>query len=135
MIEPVLGVPDAGAPPVAKRVPRVELLHGDKREDDYFWLREKDDPEVVAYLNAENAYTDRVMKPTEALQEALYAEMLGRIKEDDASVPYRRGGHFYYSRTEKGKQYSIHCRKAGSLDAAEEVVLDLNVLAEGHHFF
>ena len=134
MTEPVLGSPGAGAPPVAKKVPKVDVLHGDKRQDDYFWLREKGDPEVVAYLNAENAYTDSVMKATEAFQEALYAEMLGRIKEDDSSVPYRQGGFLYYSRTEKGKQYSIQCRKTGSLEAAEEITLDLNVLAEGKPF-
>ena len=133
MTERTPTAPGPGAPPVAKRVPRVDLLHGDKRQDDYFWLREKSDPEVVAYLNAENAYTDAVMKPTEAFQEALYTEMLARIKEDDSSVPFRRGRHFYYSRTEKGKQYPIHCRKA-SLDAPEEITLDLNVLAEGKPF-
>jgi oligopeptidase B len=122
------------SPPVAKRVPKVDTLHGDVREDDYFWMREKDDPEVTAYLTAENAYTDAVMKPTEAFQETLYAEMLARIKEDDQTVPYRRRGFFYYSRTEKGKQYPILCRKAGSLEAPEQVMLDLNRLAEGHPF-
>ncbi len=121
-------------PPVAKRIPRVMTIHGDVRRDDYAWLRDKDDPDVLAYLQAENAYTAAVMKPTEALQEALYREMLGRIKEDDSTVPYRRGGHYYYARTEKGKQYPIHCRKAGSLTAPEQVVLDLNTLAEGRAF-
>jgi oligopeptidase B len=122
------------APPVARRIPRVDTLHRDQRQDDYHWLRQKDDPEVNAYLTAENAYTDAVMKPTVAFQEALYTEMLARIKEDDQTVPYRKGGHFYYSRTEKGKQYPILCRKTGSLDAPEEVTLDLNVLAEGRPF-
>ena len=122
------------SPPVAKRVPTTDIVHGDVRHDDYHWMRQKDDPEVTAYLTAENAYTDAVMKPTEAFQESLYAEMLARIKEDDQTVPYRRGAHFYYSRTEKGKQYSILCRKAGSLDAPEQVMLDLNQLAEGHPF-
>ncbi len=121
-------------PPAARKIPVVETLHGDRRQDDYRWLRRKDDPEVRAYLEAENAYADAVMQPTAAFQEALYREMLARIKEDDSSVPYRRGRHLYYSRTEKGKQYPIHCRKAGSLEAPEEVVLDLNVLAEGHAF-
>src|SRR4030095_6161618 len=121
-------------PPVAKRVPKTDIVHGDVREGDYFWMRQKDDPEVTAYLTAENAYTDAVMKPTEAFQESLYAEMLARIKEDDQTVPYRRGGFFYYSRTEKGKQYPILCRKAGSLEAPEQVMLDLNALAEGHPF-
>ena len=122
-------------PPVAKKVPKIDVLHGDARQDDYFWLREKDNPEVLAYLRDENAYTTDALKPTEGFQEGLYEEMLARIKEDDSSVPYRRGGHFYYSRTEKGKQYAIHCRKTGRLDAPEEVILDLNALAAGHPFF
>ena len=121
-------------PPVAKKIPKVDTVHGDLRQDDYAWLRQKDDPEVLAYLRAENDYTEAVMKPTEAFQAALYAEMLARIKEDDQTVPYRRGAHFYYSRTEKGKQYPIYCRKAGSVEAPEEVTLDLNRLAEGHPF-
>jgi oligopeptidase B len=121
-------------PPVARKVPRIDLVHGEARQDEYFWLRRKDDAEVTACLEAENAYTEAVMKPTEAFQEALYQEMLARIKEDDQTVPYRRGAHFYYSRTEKGKQYPILCRKTGSLEAREEVTLDLNVLAEGHAF-
>jgi oligopeptidase B len=121
-------------PPVARRVPRVDVVHGERREDDYHWLREKEDPEVRAYLEAENAYADGVLKTTVAFQETLYREMLGRIKEDDSSVPYSRGGYFYYSRTEKGKQYPIYCRKMGSPEAPEEITLDLNALAEGHPF-
>src|SRR6266567_2157567 len=130
-----------GAPPavvlvpaIARKIPKVDIVHGDRRQDDYHWLRQKDDPEVLAHLRAENAYTDAVMKPTEALQDALYAEMLARIKEDDQTVPYRRRGFFYYSRTEKGKQYPIYCRKAGRLEAPEQVMLDLNQLAVGHPF-
>jgi oligopeptidase B len=122
-------------PPDAKKIPKNDTLHGDTRRDDYFWLREKDNADVTAYLKAENAYTDEVMAGTKAFQETLYQEMLARIKEDDSTVPYRRGAHFYYSRTEKGKQYPIYCRKAGSLDAPEEVTLDLNALAQGHPFF
>lgn len=121
-------------PPAATKVPRGVTLHGDTRRDDYFWLREKEDPAVRAYLEAENAYTDTVMRPTEALQETLYREMLARIQETDLTVPYRKGGHFYYSRTEQGKQYPIHCRKRESPDAPEEVVLDLNALAERESF-
>jgi len=121
-------------PPVAPKKPKVDALHGDRRQDDYDWLRKKDDPEVLAYLRAENAYTDLVMKPTEPFQAALYTEMLARIKEDDSTVPFRRGRHYYYARTEKGKQYPIHCRREGGLDAPEEVTLDLNALAEGHAF-
>ena len=123
------------APPVAKRVPKITEIHGDRLVDDYYWLREKDNPEVTAYLHEENAYTDAVMKDTDAFQQALYAEMLARIKEDDVTVPYRRGRHFYYSRTETGKQYPIYCRKAERLDAQEHIVLDLNALAAGHPFF
>jgi oligopeptidase B len=121
-------------PPVAKRVPRVEVLHGDQRVDDYYWLREKSNPEVIAYLEAENAYADAVMKESEPFQEALYQEMLGRIKQTDLTVPYRLRGYYYYSRTQEGKQYSIQCRKKGSLEAPEEVLLDLNELAQAHHF-
>ena len=121
-------------PPVAKKIPKVDIVHGDRRQDDYAWLRHRDDPKVLAHLRAENAYTDLVMTPTAPFQAALYAEMLGRIKEDDTTVPYRRGNHFYYSRTEKGKQYPILCRKHGSLEAPEEITLDLNRLAEGHAF-
>jgi oligopeptidase B len=121
-------------PPVAKRVPKTDVVHGDVRVDDYFWMRDRENPDVTAYLTAENAYTDAVMKPTEAFQASLYAEMLARIKEDDQTVPYRRLGFFYYSRTEKGKQYPIYCRKAGSLEAPEQVMLDLNQLAVGHPF-
>lgn len=122
-------------PPIAKKNPKVDRIHGDERVDDYFWLRDKSDPEVASYLEAENAYTDSIMKPTEAFQETLYKEMLARIKETDVNVPYRDGAYYYYSRTEKGKQYSILCRKKGSLDAPEEVVLDQNQMAEGLKFF
>jgi oligopeptidase B len=125
---------DRAAPPVAKKVPKVDVIHGDRRVDDYFWLREKSNPEVAAYLEAENAYTDAVMKPTEAFQEALYKEMLGRIQETDLSVPYRDRGYFYYYRTEQGQQYPIHCRKKGSLEADEQVTVDLNELAKGQKF-
>ena len=122
------------SPPVARRVPRVELVHGDRRVDDYFWLRDKSDPEVAAYLEAENAYTDHVVGATEPLQQALYREMLGRIKETDLSVPYRDGSYLYYARTEEGKQYPILCRRSVH-DGPEEVTLDLNQLAEGLKFF
>jgi oligopeptidase B len=121
-------------PPSAKKVRKASTLHGQPRADDYFWLRDKPNPDVAAYLDAENAYTDAVMRPTQGLQEALYKEMLGHIKETDLSVPYREGGYFYYSRTEEGKQYPIYCRKKGDLDAAEEVTIDVNALAEGQKF-
>ena len=121
-------------PPVAKKVPKTTEINGRRLVDNYFWLRDKKNPEVKAYLEAENAYTDAVMKPTEAFQKRLYGEMLGRIKETDVDVPYKKGNYFYYSRTEAGKQYQIRCRKKGSLDAPEEVVLDVNELAKGQTF-
>jgi oligopeptidase B len=122
-------------PPLARREAKVDSLHGGKRPDDYFWLRRKEDPIVRAHLDAENEYTDSVMKTTEPLQSSLYSEMLGRIKETDLSVPYRKWNDFWYTRTEKGKQYPIHCRRRGSLDAPEEVVLDSNELGKGQKFF
>jgi oligopeptidase B len=121
-------------PPVAPKVPKVDEVHGDLRVDDYFWLRDKQNPDVAAYLEAENAYADAVMEPTLRFQEALYEEMLARIKETDVNVPFRKGGHWYYSRTEKGLQYPIYCRKAGSLEGAEAITLDLNQLAAGQKF-
>ena len=112
--------PSLPAPPVAKKVPKVTEINGHKLVDNYFWLRDKKNPEVKAYLEAENAYTDAVMKPTEALQKKLYDEMLSRIKETDVEVPYKEGGYFYYVRTEAGKQYPIRCRKKGGMDAPED---------------
>jgi oligopeptidase B len=122
------------SPPIAKKIPKVTEINGQKMVDNYYWLRDKQNPDVRAYLEAENAYTDAVMKPTEPLQKRLYDEMLGRIKETDVEVPYKEGGYFYYVRTEAGKQYGIRCRKKGSMDAAEEVVLDINDLAQGQKF-
>jgi oligopeptidase B len=121
-------------PPAAAKKPRTTEIHGYTLKDDYFWLREKSDPEVIKYLEAENAYTDAVLAPTAALQETLYKEMLGRIKQTDLSVPSRIGEYFYYSRTEEGKQYPYMCRRKGSMEAPEEILLDLNALAEGHEF-
>ena len=120
-------------PPVAKKVPTFIELHGDRIQDDYAWLRDKDDPEVTAYLEAENAYADAVMKPTVEFQEALYKEMLARIKEDDQSVPYVSGGGC----TTRGRRRGSSIRfiaASGRAEAAEEVTLDLNALAEGHAF-
>ena len=116
------------------RPPHVTEIHGYTLTDDYFWLRDKNDPEVLAHLAAENAYTEQVMQPTKQLQELLYQEMLGRIKQTDLSVPSRIGEHFYYSRTEEGKQYAYMCRRTGGMDAPEQVLLDLNALAQGLSF-
>ena len=95
------------APPIAKKDPKVTDINGHQLVDNYFWLREKKNPEVKAYLDAENSYADALMKPTEPLQKKLYDEMLGRIKETDVDVPYKYVDYFYYSRTEAGKQYPI----------------------------
>lgn len=119
---------------MAEKKPKITKIHGDTLVDDYFWLREKASPAVLAHLEVENNYTDSVMKPTAALQEKLYNEMVSHIKETDTRVPYRWGNYFYYSRTEKGKQYPIYCRKKGSTDAPEEIILDLNELAKGQTF-
>src|SRR5947208_2223113 len=122
-------------PPLAKKVPKEIVTHGDKRVDDYFWLREKTNAEVIAYLEAENAYTDQVMAPTKPLQESLYHEMLGHLKETDSTAPLQRGDYFYYNRTEERKNYSIHCRKFKSLEAPEEIILEVNELAKNHQYF
>jgi len=124
----------APSPPVARKEPKVDRIHGYERVDEYAWMRNKDSPEVLAHLAAENAYTEAFMKPTEALRESLYKELLGRIKQTDLSVPYKEGEHFYYSRTEEGKQYPTLCRKRGSLDAPEQVLLDLNEIGKTEKF-
>jgi len=121
-------------PPVARREPVEHILHGDRRVDHYAWLRNKENPEVLAHLAAENAYTDAILKPTEAFQERLYQEMLGRILQTDLSVPYRLRGYHYFTRTEEGKQYAFHCRRRDAEAAPEELLLDLNLLAQGHAF-
>src|SRR5688572_8391307 len=121
-------------PPRAARRPRAMVKFGDRRVDDYFWLRDKSDPEVIAYLEAENAYGRSVMKPLEGFRERLYQEMLARIKETDESVPYRHHGYWYYTREVEGAQYPIYCRRRGSMEAPEEVLLDVNELAKDHKF-
>jgi oligopeptidase B len=122
-------------PPRAKVLPKPITHHGDTRIDNYFWLREKQNPDVAAYLKAENRYTEAVMKPAADLQKQLYEEMVARIKEDDSTVPYRYGGYLYYSRTEKGKQYSLYCRKEGGPQAPEQLLIDGNTLAAGKEYF
>ena len=123
------------APPVARIAPRTDTLHGDVRVDNYFWLRDRQNPEVIAYLEAENRYTDTAMAPTRALQETLYNEMVGRLRQTDLSVPDRIGPYFYYSRTEEGKQYPIFVRRRGSMEAPEEVVFDQNQMAGGRRYY
>ena len=126
---------DVMTPPAAKRVPKSSTTHSDVRVDDYFWLRDKTNPEVIRYLEEENRYTEGQMAHTKDLQGRLYKEILGRIKETDLSVPERIDDYYYYSRTEEGRQYAIHCRKKGGLEAAEEILLDQNELAAGHKYF
>jgi len=121
-------------PPVARREAHTTTLHGDTLVDDYFWLRNKGTPEVESYLYAERDYTNAFMQPTETLQQQLYGEMLARTQQTDMGVPVLDRGFYYYSRTEEGKQYPIHCRRKGSMEAPEEVILDVNALAEGKSF-
>jgi oligopeptidase B len=121
-------------PPIARRHAVEHVRHDDPRIDNYAWLQDKKNPEVIAYLNAENAYTDAVLHGTEAFQVALYQEMLGKILQTDLSVPYRLRGYLYFTRTEEGKQYPIHGRRLDDEGTPEELLLDINTLAEGHSF-
>ena len=130
----VTGLQKDLAPPVAATQPITHRHHCDVRVDNYYWLRERDNPAVLAYLEAENKYTEAMLAHTEALQSALYDEMKSRIKETDESAPMAHGGYFYYYREEEGKQYRLYCRKQGSLDADEQVLIDLNVESEGHDY-
>jgi oligopeptidase B len=121
-------------PTVAKKPKELVSASGDRRVDDYYWLNERENPEVIKYLESENTYADSVMQPVAGLREQLFAEMKARIKEDDNTVPVLRNGYYYYVRYETGREYPLHCRKKGSLDAAEEILLDVNELAKGHEF-
>ncbi len=122
-------------PPMPTKKPKVTKIHNDTMTDDFFWLREKSNPDVIKHLEAENSYAETIMQPRQALQEKLYQEMVGHIKETDDTVPYRWGNHFYYTKTQKGKQYPVYVRKKGQLDAADEVLLDLNELSKGFGFY
>jgi len=122
-------------PPVAKTIPHELSMHGDTRIDPYYWLKERENPEVIAYLEAENAYAEASLAHTKGLQEQLFKEMKGRIKEDDMNVPYFENGYWYYSRFAKGQDYPIYCRKKGSQDAPEEIMFDVNEYAKGHEYF
>lgn len=121
--------------PVARKVPRKTVIHGEELQDDYFWLRDKANPGVIEYIEAENRYTNAFMKPTQQLQKRLFNEMLSEIKQTDQTVPDKIDDYFYYSRTEEGKQYPIYCRKKGSLNASEQIILDVNTISEGNVFF
>src|SRR6056297_120477 len=122
-------------PPDAMKKPKELTIHGDTRIDNYYWLNDRENPEVIEYLEAENRYTESVLKPTEDLQEKLFDEMKSRIKETDQSVPYFYNGYYYYSRYEEGKEYPIYCRKKGTLDAKEEIMLNVNEMTEGDDFY
>ncbi len=122
-------------PPIVEKKPKELTIHGDTRIDNYYWLNERENPDVVAYLEAENEYTKALMSGTEKFQEDLYNEIVGRIKQDDESVPYKDNGYYYYSRYEEGKEYPIYCRKNGSLEAVEEIMLNVNEMAVGHEFY
>jgi oligopeptidase B len=122
-------------PPVAKKIPHELVIHGDIRIDNYFWLNDRENPEVIDYLKAENEYTSAMMKDTKKLQKKLYNEIVGRIPQTDISVPYFTNGYFYYTRFEEGKEYPVFCRKKGTLEAAEEIMLNVNEMAKGHEYY
>ena len=120
--------------PTCKKIPKELTIHGDTRIDNYFWLNERENPEVIDYLNAENTYADSVLGHTKDFQTKLFEEIKGRIKQTDESVPYKRNGYFYYTRYEEGKEYGIYCRKQDSLENEEQIMLDENQMAEGHAY-
>ena len=122
-------------PPVAQRIEKLLVMHGDTRPDFYYWMNDRTNPAVIAYLEAENAYLEKKMAFTAPLQEALFSEMRGRIKEDDQSAPYLSNGYYYYTRFETGREYPIYCRRKGSMEAPEEIMLNVNELAEGYSYF
>ena len=122
-------------PPIAQKIPVTLTTAGHERVDNYFWLNERDNPQVIAYLEAENAYTKSMMSDTENLQECLFTEITSRIRQDDQSVPYFKNGYFYYTRYEQGGEYPLYCRRKGTMEATEEVMLDGNTMANGHAYF
>ncbi|MEY2918201.1 MAG: hypothetical protein RIS73_1915, partial [Bacteroidota bacterium] len=131
---------DSIAAPVCDKKPKELIAHGDTIIDNYYWLNDyfkkgADSTKVVNYLTAENKYYDTMMAATKTFQEKLYTEMKARVKEKDESVPVFKNGYYYYSRVEEGKDYFVYCRKKGTLDAKEEVLLDANKMAEGHNYF
>ena len=122
-------------PPVAKKIPKELTIHGDTRIDNYYWMNDREDPEVISHLEAENVYKEAVMQHTEILQEKLFEEIKSKIKQEDESVPYKKNGYFYYTRTVPEKEYYLICRKKENLEAPEEVILDENKMAEGYEYF
>lgn len=128
-------VKDSPVAPMAKKIAKTLKKHGHERSDPYYWLNDRENPEVIQYLEDENEYTNKSLAHTKTFQGALYDEMLSRIDQSDESVPRKDNGYYYYSRYEEGKEYPVFCRKKGSLDAEEEIMLDQNVLAEGHEYY
>ena len=122
-------------PPVAPKIPKVLETHAHQRVDQYYWMNDRENPEIIAYVEAENAYTKSVMAPTEDFQTELFEEMKGRIKEDDQTVPYFKSGYYWYVRYEKGDEYPIYCRRRENMDAEEEIILDVNQLAAGKAYY
>ena len=122
-------------PPVAKKIAKDLTIHSDTRIDNYFWLKDRENSEVIQYLEEENEYTKSVLKPVQKFQVDLFLEMKSRIKETDESVPYQKNGYFYYTRYEEGKEYPIYCRKEGSLESEEQIMLDVNKMAEGYEYY
>lgn len=120
--------------PIAPIKPKTLVCHENSRTDNYYWMNDRENPEVIQYLEKENEYKNNLLKETEGLQASLFKEMKGRIKEDDSSVPYFKNGYFYYNRYEKGKEYPVYCRKEGHLESEELTLLNVNDLAEGHEY-
>ena len=133
--QPSIELPnDYQIPPVAKKIQTILEKHSDNRIDNYYWLNDRENPEVIGYLEAENKYTKESLSHTEDFQKKLYDEIIGRIKQTDESVPYKSNGYWYYTRFEEKKEYPIYCRKKNVLENAEEILLDVNILAEGHAY-
>jgi len=121
--------------PIATKNPKILTKHNHERVDNYYWLNDREDTEVIEYLHAENAYTKKKLESTETLQKELFDEIVAKIVKDDTSVPYESNGYWYYARYEEGKDYPIYCRKKENLEADEVIILDVNVLAEGHAYY
>jgi oligopeptidase B len=126
---------DSMKPPLANKIKKELSIHGDVRIDNYYWMNKREDPAVLDYLKKENAYTEAMLKHTEGLQDKLYEEIVGRIKQTDMSVPFLLNGYYYYTRYEEGQEYPLYCRKKGSLEEEEEIMLDGNAMARGHDYF
>lgn len=123
------------APPLAKIIPHELTAHGHTRVDNYYWLNDRENTEVIAYLQAENDYTKSFLKHTETLQQQLFDEMLGRIQQTDISVPYKLNGYYYYTRFEEGQEYPVYCRKKENMEAPEEILLNVNEMAKGFAYY